>query len=664
MYRRDQSPSQSPFRRVRLYRRITGVIALTSLTIAAWLPLQPLNALQPIDEPNKIASTQETSLPRRLSGLTLNTGEDDLLSAITDGTYGYFGTNTKPGRVVKVRLSDMTRVGSVVLPAGDDVLLSGTTDGRYGYFGTNTSPGRVAKVDLVTMAWEGSLTLRVGEDRLYSAINDGEFGYFGTDTSPGRIIKVRLSDMTRVGAVELNHGTGVLRSVATDGIFGYFGSFTFPGSISKVQLAELAEEGQLSLDAPELADQDGWLSPALSDESHAYFGINRITGGPSSAKVSKIRMADLSRVASVTLDPEETIVSSAVTDGAYGYFGTSRGADYSREVVVKVRLSDMTRVGSVTLGPGETQLRSAVTDGSFGYFGTGSSPGRVVKVYLDAAVSEPPGPPTSVAVQPDFGKLRISARPQLDGGRATTVTATATPNRLGVPTKSCVIATGPGSCELTGLDTSTAYRVSVTAANAAGVSTASLALNSVTPGAGSTTPKFMDVPNGVFFTRATSMLRDRGVTTGKGQPSTFAPYDAVTRAEMATFLHRLMGTPSTVPCAYKDQARIAPFARTATCWLKAEGITTNDPFNPEAPVTRAQMAAFLYRLSGEPEVAPCSFEDQSSIPRFARAGACWLKALNITKSDPYRPLGLVTRGEMAAFLYRTGAMFGLWLRQD
>ena len=60
----------------------------------------------------------------RVASLTLNAGEDYLASAVLDAAdgYAYFGTDTTPGRVVKVRLSDFTRVTGLTLAAGEDSL--------------------------------------------------------------------------------------------------------------------------------------------------------------------------------------------------------------------------------------------------------------------------------------------------------------------------------------------------------------------------------------------------------------------------------------------------------------------------------------------------------------------------------------------------------------
>jgi hypothetical protein len=49
------------------------------------------------------------------------------------------------------------------------------------------------------------------------------------------------------------------------------------------------------------------------------------------------------------------------------------------------------------------------------------------------------------------------------------------------------------------------------------------------------------------------------------------------------------------------------------------------------------------------------------IPTFARAGSCWLKSTGITTADPYKSQDPVTRAQMAAFLYRLGSTLGQWL---
>jgi hypothetical protein len=96
-------------------------------------------------------------------------------------------------------------------------------------------------------------------------------------------------------------------------------------------------------------------------------------------------------------------------------------------------------------------------------------------------------------------------------------------------------------------------------------------------------------------------------------------------------------------------------------WLAATGITTGvggDPgrFAPHGDVTRGQMAAFLWRMmdkAGAP--ARCGFTDVSPTAFYAPA-VCWLRAEGITTGTgdgtTFSPDDRVTRAQMARFLWR------------
>jgi hypothetical protein len=130
----------------------------------------------------------------RVAAATANEGEYYFYSAVTDGVYGYFGTGTSPGIVVKFRLADMVRVAAATAISGEEYFYSAVTDGVYGYFGTNTLPGIVVKFRLSDMARVASVTTNGGENYFYSAIMHGVYGYFATYSSPGIVVKFRLVD--------------------------------------------------------------------------------------------------------------------------------------------------------------------------------------------------------------------------------------------------------------------------------------------------------------------------------------------------------------------------------------------------------------------------------------------------------------------------------------
>lgn len=103
-------------------------------------------------------------------------------------------------------------------------------------------------------------------------------------------------------------------------------------------------------------------------------------------------------------------------------------------------------------------------------------------------------------------------------------------------------------------------------------------------------------------------------------------------------------------------------------WLSSAGISTGYPdgtFRPMADVVRQDMAAFIYRLCGEPEYTPSAsdkarFSDVTESTPHAKE-IWWLASTGISTGYPdgtFHPLATVVRQDMAAFLHRTFAQFG------
>ena len=110
---------------------------------------------------------------------------------------------------------------------------------------------------------------------------------------------------------------------------------------------------------------------------------------------------------------------------------------------------------------------------------------------------------------------------------------------------------------------------------------------------------------GSFYAKAVAWLAEEDITTGT-TPTTFSPDDPVTRGQMATFLWRYSGSPepASLDSPFVDVVK-GSFYEKAVAWLVEQGITTvTSPttYSPDDPVTRGQMATFLWRLAGEPPV--------------------------------------------------------------
>ena len=136
------------------------------------------------------------------------------------------------------------------------------------------------------------------------------------------------------------------------------------------------------------------------------------------------------------------------------------------------------------------------------------------------------------------------------------------------------------------------------------------------------------------------------------------PELAVTRDEMARFLWRFRGLPLATVSAGFDDVPVDAIYGPAVDWLVETGITkgcTTTTYCPASTVTRAEMAAFLWRLEGLPKGStPANFSDVPA-NHFAGPAIDWLLASGTTTGctqRSYCPQGLVSRAEMFTFLKR------------
>ncbi|MTV27245.1 SpoIID/LytB domain-containing protein [Nitriliruptoraceae bacterium ZYF776] len=144
-----------------------------------------------------------------------------------------------------------------------------------------------------------------------------------------------------------------------------------------------------------------------------------------------------------------------------------------------------------------------------------------------------------------------------------------------------------------------------------------------------------------------------GVALGTSD-TTFAPRRPVTRGQMASFLYRTFDVPQRSSHAFSDVPD-GPHSE-AIASVAAARIAQGYPdgsFRPSAPVTREQMASFLVRALGLSPRSAAFSDVRSSNVHAGSIGA--IAHSGITEGcsrDRFCPTNSVTRDQMAAFLYR------------
>ena len=144
----------------------------------------------------------------------------------------------------------------------------------------------------------------------------------------------------------------------------------------------------------------------------------------------------------------------------------------------------------------------------------------------------------------------------------------------------------------------------------------------------------------------------------------FDPDSAITRAMFVTVLYRMEGQPAVDQKAGFTDVAEGSYYAAAVDWAAKNGIVngvSETSFDPDAAITREQMAAILYRyaayweLDVSAEADLSAYADASSVSGYAQAAMQWAVAngvINGTSATTLEPAGTATRAQAATVLVR------------
>ena len=169
---------------------------------------------------------------------------------------------------------------------------------------------------------------------------------------------------------------------------------------------------------------------------------------------------------------------------------------------------------------------------------------------------------------------------------------------------------------------------------------------------------FSDVPQGAYYEDAVDWAVENNITAGTSGME-FSPDKTCTRAQAVTFLWRANSQPSAAESNPFADVAAGSYYADAVQWAVANGITSGTSataFDPDAPVTRAQVVTFLYRNAGSPSV--CGSAPFADVPTDAyyRDAVRWAVMQGITagtSATAFSPDESCTRAQIVTFLYRS-----------
>ncbi len=159
-----------------------------------------------------------------------------------------------------------------------------------------------------------------------------------------------------------------------------------------------------------------------------------------------------------------------------------------------------------------------------------------------------------------------------------------------------------------------------------------------------------------LLTLAAMYCREHNLMAGIGN-NQFAPESNLTRAQFATVLYRIEGTPAvTGTDAFTDTPDGAWYSD-AVLWVSQQNLISGyggGLFGPNDPVSREQMTTILWRYAGSPAVDGADdYTDEVSIASYAAAAVDWASVNSIVvpaSTGVFAPKSEASRAHIAAAL--------------
>ncbi len=179
--------------------------------------------------------------------------------------------------------------------------------------------------------------------------------------------------------------------------------------------------------------------------------------------------------------------------------------------------------------------------------------------------------------------------------------------------------------------------------------------------------RFIDIDRDAWYHGFVDYALEHGIMVGT-DTNTFGPTETLTREQFITILWRVAGSPTpTVDNPFRD-VDDSNYCYTPVCWAYGFGVTAgvgDGLFDRSSPVTREQIAQFLFKLAAlkgmdvSAQADLSAFPDADSTSEYAVVAVKWAVANGLIAGDRIddttvllKPQGIATRAVGATMLMR------------
>lgn len=167
---------------------------------------------------------------------------------------------------------------------------------------------------------------------------------------------------------------------------------------------------------------------------------------------------------------------------------------------------------------------------------------------------------------------------------------------------------------------------------------------------------FSDVTADAWYADAVEYVRNNGIMSGTST-TTFSPDSTMTRAMLAAVLYRMAGSPAVAGTDDFTDTSDGAWYSYAVLWASQRRLVNgygSGLFGTNDPVSREQLAAILWRYAGSPAAERGNdFADEDTISPYAMDAVDWARANGIISGmaeNTFSPKSTATRAQVAVIL--------------
>jgi hypothetical protein len=252
-------------------------------------------------KPGKIVKINLTDFSR-VGNVTLETGEDQIVSFAYSGDILYAGCWTTPARIVRINLTSFSRKDALTLNQTENVARNLNVHDGFLYVGlyldSTMAAGKIVKINMTDFTRLSVKELDSGDGNLEMNLQEGEIVYYSVCFT-GKFFKFNLTAFDKVATLDLSPDKNLAGiAMKSEDDYLYVGVYDVPAKMIRIIKSTFTKKDSITFDPGE-----NYVVQVLRSGDYLYAGCSDFNAPQ--LKVLKIDIATDHAYLALTVEPNQ-----------------------------------------------------------------------------------------------------------------------------------------------------------------------------------------------------------------------------------------------------------------------------------------------------------------------------------------------------------------------